>query len=70
MRSEKDSAAYLSFCRRVAQPPVNQTHLEWLAQKDWDAYLVLQKHIWRARMERVLDEIRCEFFHPTASSAL
>ena len=33
------------------------TRLDWLAQKDWDAYVVLQKHIWHARMESVLQEI-------------
>eukprot|EP01046_Picozoa_sp_COSAG06_P117947 COSAG06_NODE_65062_length_258_cov_0.528302_1_plen_57_part_10 len=50
----------LSGCvaRKGATKPITpKDRLEWLAHKDWDAYLTLQKHIWHARMESVLDQI-------------
>ena len=50
----------LSEClarKRATKPITPKDRLEWLAHKDWDAYLTLQKHIWHARMESVLDQI-------------
>ena len=50
----------LSEClarKKATKPIAPKDRLEWLARKDWDAYLTLQKHIWHARMESVLDKI-------------